>query len=40
MVLKGLCEPLYRLVLRSEGRRHLKMIKETLVEMGIQARDP
>jgi short-subunit dehydrogenase len=40
MVLKGLCEPLYRLVLRSEGRRHLKMIRETLVEMGLQARDP
>ena len=40
MVLKGICEPLYRLALRSEGRRHLKMIKETLAEMGIQTRDP
>jgi len=40
MVLKGLCEPLYRLALRSEGRRHLKMIEETLAEMGIQTRDP
>lgn len=36
MVLKGICEPLYRLVLRSEGKRHLKMIKDSLAEMGIQ----
>jgi short-subunit dehydrogenase len=37
-LLKGLCEPLYRLVLRLEGKRHLKMIRETLAEMGIQTR--
>jgi len=38
MVLKGICEPLYRLVLRSEGKRHLKMIEDSLTEMGIQTR--
>ena len=38
MVLKGICEPLYRLILRSEGKRHLKMIKDSLAEMGIQTR--
>ncbi len=36
MVLKGICEPLYKLVLRTEGKRHLKMMKETFEEMGIE----
>jgi hypothetical protein len=40
MVLKGVCEPLYRLALRSEGRRHLKMIRESFAEMGIQTKKP
>lgn len=38
VVLKGICEPLYRLVLRSEGKRHLKMIEDSLAEMGIQTK--
>jgi len=38
MMLKGICEPVYRKVLRSEGKRHLKMIKETFAEMGIQTK--
>jgi short-subunit dehydrogenase len=36
MVLKGACEPLYKAVLRSEGRKDLRMIEETLEEMGIR----
>jgi short-subunit dehydrogenase len=40
MVLKGVCEPLYRLALRSEGRRHLKMIRESFAEMGVQTEKP
>lgn len=38
-VLKGFSDSVYRNILRSEGRGHLKMIKETLNEMGIQASD-
>jgi short-subunit dehydrogenase len=38
MILKGICEPLYKFVLRSEGTRHLKMIKESFAEMGIQTK--
>jgi short-subunit dehydrogenase len=38
MVLKGLAEPLYKSALRSEGRRHLKMIRDCFSEMGIQTK--
>lgn len=36
LVLKGACEPFYKVVLRSEGRKDLRMIEETLEEMGIR----
>ncbi len=36
MLLKAVCEPLYKAVLRSEGRKNLRMIEKSLAEMGIR----
>ena len=38
LFLEGVFEPGYRWALRSEGRRHLKMIEDTFAEMGIETR--
>ncbi len=38
-ILKGVAEGLYKRVLRSEGKKVLNMIKDTLTEMGIEYRD-
>lgn len=38
LFLKGVSDYLYRMVLRHEGRGHLKMIRDTLSDMGIKVR--
>ncbi len=35
MLIKAVCEPLYKAVLRREGKKNLRMIEESLIEMGI-----
>jgi len=39
MFLKGVAEPIFKRVLRSEGERNLKIIKDTFAQMGIQTKD-
>lgn len=39
LLLKGAFEPLYRSVLRAEGRRHLKMIEDSFAEMGLRTKN-
>jgi len=39
LILKGLSDSLYKMGLRSEGRKTLAMIQETLAEMGIKVGD-